>query len=243
LPWPQSIRHMWLKFLFFVFLLTLLGLVPPDIGVYSLLLWLGLRSVHVPAAQKFFHWRIQPHSRRLLLIYGIPLVAFFAGLEVLSFTLLKQIAPGIMGSLEKMAASELAWTVLAALTVGPIVEEFLFRGLLPFSLMRKFTARKAIVIASLIYGILNVDFVGTTLFAICLCLLYREGANLFPVIILHWWKNLASIGFIFLDKNPNQGTLLGFTYSVGLAIVLVIITMPFVAHLLWRYWPHKSATS
>jgi uncharacterized protein len=231
---------MWLKLLFSVFILTLLGLVPPDIGVYSLLLWLGLKSFSIPNASSLFRLSFTAPSPKLLAIYGIPFALFFAGMEVLIFAWLKTIIPDLMHSLEKMAASEMAWSFIAALTIAPLVEEFLFRGLLPRGLERRFSFTKAMWISSLIYGILNLDFIGTTIFALCLSLLTRECASLLPAIIIHWWKNLFSLCFLVLDKRNIHDILFGYSFPVGLAYALVVAGAPFVFYFLWKYWPSSK---
>lgn len=103
--------------------------------------------------------------------------------------------------------------ILAFLTlvvVAPVAEEILFRGYL-LGKLRKYTPLWiAILITSLLFGLVHFAWnVGIDTFAlsIVLCLLTVWSKSLWPAILLHMLKNFVAFYFLFI--NPNLLTTLG----------------------------------
>lgn len=103
--------------------------------------------------------------------------------------------------------------VLAFLTlvvIAPVAEEILFRGYL-LGKLRKYTPLWiAILITSLLFGLVHFAWnVGIDTFAlsIILCLLTVWSKSLWPAILLHMLKNFVAFYFLFI--NPNLLTTLG----------------------------------
>jgi len=96
--------------------------------------------------------------------------------------------------------------ILAFLTlviIAPVSEEILFRGYLLGKLRKYVPVWAAILVTSLLFGIIHFAWnVGVDVFAlsIILCLLRIQTGRLWPSILLHMLKN--SIAFFFLFINP-----------------------------------------
>ena len=94
--------------------------------------------------------------------------------------------------------------------VAPIAEEVLFRGYL-FGKLRKYApVWLAILITSVLFGIVHFQWnVGLDVFAlsIVLCLLRVVSGSLWPSILLHMVKN--GVAFYFLFINPSLLSTLG----------------------------------
>lgn len=103
--------------------------------------------------------------------------------------------------------------ILAFLTlvvVAPVAEEILLRGYL-LGKLRKYTPLWiAILITSLLFGLVHFAWnVGIDTFAlsIILCLVTVWSKSLWPAILLHMLKNFVAFYFLFI--NPNLLTTLG----------------------------------
>lgn len=96
--------------------------------------------------------------------------------------------------------------ILAFLTlviIAPVAEETLFRGYLLGKLRRYVPVWAAVIITSLLFGIVHFAWnVGVDVFAlsIVLCVLRIQTGRLWPSILLHMIKN--AIAFYFLFINP-----------------------------------------
>lgn len=102
----------------------------------------------------------------------------------------------------------LAFTTLVV--VAPIAEEVLFRGYLFNKLRRYVPLVIAILITSLLFGLVHFQFnVGIDTFAlsIVMCLLVVWTKSLWPAILLHMLKNFVAFYFLFI--NPTFLTTLG----------------------------------
>lgn len=99
---------------------------------------------------------------------------------------------------------------VSLVVIAPIAEEVLFRGYL-FGKLRKYAPLwLAILITSVLFGIVHFQWnVGLDVFAlsIVLCLLRVASGSLWPSILLHMLKN--GVAFYFLFINPSLLSTLG----------------------------------
>lgn len=79
--------------------------------------------------------------------------------------------------------------LLALIVLAPVVEEFVFRGVFLTRFMAKTSMWGGILLSSLLFGILHLDFVGSFLFGIIASLLYLRSGNLLLPILLHMFNN------------------------------------------------------
>jgi uncharacterized protein len=97
---------------------------------------------------------------------------------------------------------------IVAVTVGPMIEELLFRGVLLSALMDRLSTRWSVAICALLFGVvhligLNFQWYAVpnlTLLAMALCWLRLKSASLWPPILTHSVYNLFA--FIALFAAP-----------------------------------------
>jgi membrane protease YdiL (CAAX protease family) len=58
--------------------------------------------------------------------------------------------------------------------VAPVLEEFTFRGLLFTRLSVKYSSRTAIILSSLMFGLMHIDFIGAFVFGLVAASLYSR---------------------------------------------------------------------
>lgn len=85
--------------------------------------------------------------------------------------------------------------ILLACIMAPLVEEFMFRGIIFTRLRFRFNNTAAVLISSLMFGLLHVSLarVHAFIFGITVCLVFKKYNNIFLNIILHSVCNFLSI--------------------------------------------------
>jgi membrane protease YdiL (CAAX protease family) len=116
------------------------------------------------------------------------------------------IAPGLVDFfLEPITMPEspiyLAITIISIALIGPIAEEFIFRGMLLHRMMKKTSMWGGILISSTVFGILHADVIGATLFGIITSLLFLKTGNLLIPILLHIFNNSIAVLLTFIAPN------------------------------------------
>lgn len=90
--------------------------------------------------------------------------------------------------------------------LAPIVEEFVFRGLLLRRWSEKWSTKKAMIVSSLIFAIFHGDPIGAFLFGLVMCYVYFLSGSLWLPIICHALNNfiawLLTLIFMIID-GPN----------------------------------------
>ncbi|MEZ0481189.1 lysostaphin resistance A-like protein [Planococcus sp. SSTMD024] len=86
--------------------------------------------------------------------------------------------------------------------LAPIVEEFVFRGVFLTRIAAKTSMWGGILISSLMFGVLHLDFIGSFLFGIIASLLYLRTGNLLLPILFHMLNNaLAALSmYVPIDE-------------------------------------------
>lgn len=92
--------------------------------------------------------------------------------------------------------------LLTLVILAPIVEEFVFRGVFLTRFAAKTSMWGGILISSLLFGVLHLDFIGAFLFGIIASLLYLRTGNLLLPILFHMLNNaLAALSmYVPIDE-------------------------------------------
>ncbi|WP_291529022.1 CPBP family intramembrane glutamic endopeptidase [Bacteroides sp. UBA939] len=89
------------------------------------------------------------------------------------------------------------WLGIACIGVlGPILEEFLFRGAITKALLKKYKPVTAILISGLVFGIFHLNpaqIVGATLIGFVLGWIYYKTRSVIPCILIHILNNSLSV--------------------------------------------------
>ncbi|MBI5679681.1 MAG: CPBP family intramembrane metalloprotease [Methanobacterium sp.] len=126
--------------------------------------------------------------------------------------------------------------------IAPIVEEFLFRGVMLHRFTVKWGIRTAVLVSSFIFGILHADILGAFLFGVVMCILYIRTGTIIVPIICHMLNNLIAYGTqmlgTFAPKVSKAGTVTHIP-NLELAIFLMIFSGVIIGYYIYRNWPRK----
>ncbi|MGL4336626.1 MAG: lysostaphin resistance A-like protein [Turicibacter sp.] len=98
-----------------------------------------------------------------------------------------------MNAISFSSTADLIFMVIGTSLLVPILEEYVFRGVMFSRLTHKFNLIIGIVISSVIFGVLHeLDALGATVFALFCCFLYLKYQNILVPILLHILNNLLA---------------------------------------------------
>lgn len=137
--------------------------------------------------------------------------------------------------------------LLLVVVLAPVVEEFIFRGVLLQRWAMKWGLRKALVASSVLFGLLHPNNpVGLTLFGLAMGLLYVRSRSLWVPIVCHGLNNLAAVGISRLGKVTGSENVpvtveeMQTGWKIGL--LLVIISVPFLWRFVRQSWPRRQTS-
>lgn len=126
---------------------------------------------------------------------------------------------------------------IIAVIMAPIVEEFLFRGVLLHRFTIKWGIKWGVLTSSIIFGLLHSDIIGAFIFAIVMCILYIKTASILVPILAHMVNNMLAYGTQIISTFSPQSTLA--SHNLGVAVLLLIISMMVIIYFLYRNWPQR----
>ncbi len=119
------------------------------------------------------------------------------------------------------------FSFLTAVILAPVIEEIIFRGIILDGLLKKYSPQKAIIISSLLFGIVHLNpwqFVAAFLIGIFIGWIYYKTGNLSLAIIIHLINNLlGSISIYFSDAGVMQEVSTRELYGTPLITFMVML--------------------
>lgn len=119
----------------------------------------------------------------------------------------------LLNELNQTDASSLYATIVTAISasfIAPIVEEFMFRGVILNRLKIKIGVKKAVLLSSILFGMIHceVGIFSAIVWGICMSLIYLKTKNIFVTSAIHMINNfiasvLQVISF-FMSKGAAQ---------------------------------------
>jgi membrane protease YdiL (CAAX protease family) len=150
-------------------------------------------------------------ARWLLPVFGLTVLslAFSIGMIWLLLRALMPIAPAAVNFvLSPQPLPDALWYLITTgfivAVIGPIAEEFVFRGLILNRLISKFGFWNGLGLSSAIFGMFHIDFFGAFLFAVIASLLYLKTGNLLIPILLHIVNNTVAVYQSFINPSFPQ---------------------------------------
>ena len=136
-------------------------------------------------------------------------IAFSLSAFWLYLYLLIPVLPSLVDFLlEEMPMPEsgilLAFEIIMITILAPIVEEFIFRGVILKRLIKKTSVWGGILLSSLLFGVLHADLIGAFLFGIITALLVLRTGNLLIPILLHMLNNTLAVILMYLPSSWVQ---------------------------------------
>ena len=126
---------------------------------------------------------------------------------------------------------------IIAVVMAPIVEEFLFRGVILHRFTIKWDVKSAVLFSSLIFGFLHSDFIGAFTFAIVMCILYIKTASILVPIMAHMVNNLLAYGTQIMSTFSPEGSIA--SHNLGVAVLLLMVSIVIILYFLYRNWPQR----
>lgn len=188
------------------------------------------------------------------LVGGIFL--FSLGTFQVSYLALSWVAPGwVEGTLQQsllLSADQTAYPrlyhglmLISVVVVAPITEEFIFRGILLHRWAVKWGVRPAIVLTSVLFGLLHSNLLGLFVFGIVMSLLYLSTRSLLVPIVAHALNNALASGLEFLTVRSapemTVTTLAEFRETWWLGVACLLVSAPWVLRYIVYRWPKAQA--
>ncbi|PSU24403.1 CPBP family intramembrane glutamic endopeptidase [Photobacterium kishitanii] len=116
----------------------------------------------------------------------------------------------------------------------PIIEELVFRGILINRLSVTFKTKTAVIISSILFGVLHTDPLSATLFGVVMAMIYIQTQKLIIPIICHCLNNLAAYVFIIVesmtDDTPTSDAIVAFqdSWLIGLFSIITLMILSLI---------------
>ncbi|WP_346292959.1 type II CAAX endopeptidase family protein [Sphaerothrix gracilis] len=216
-----------------------------SLGLWPLIGWLGrktkLRYRHL------FGPRPQRFSWVMATVLTVALLMFSLGAFQVSFYGLSFLAPELVEeTLQQpptLFTSETAvpWLysslmMLNVVMVAPIAEEFIFRGVLLHRWGTKWNTPAAVVVSSLLFGILHTNVVGLFVFGLVMALLYLRTRSLWAPIFCHMLNNILAIALELLAAPSAEMTLSEFRENSWVGLILMAASAPWLLRFILQNW-------
>ena len=132
--------------------------------------------------------------------------------------------------------------ILLAVFIAPIMEEFVFRGMILNRLIVKIGVQKAVIISSIIFGALHGEaIVGASLFGVVMGLLYLHTQSLWAPILLHVANNAVAVMMHVATFDPNATEVLAEFRSDYPYYLLALLSLPGIWFFLHHFWVKEQA--
>lgn len=122
------------------------------------------------------------------------------------------------------------WAVMTGVVVAPIIEEFIFRGIVQRNIARATTPWIGIIITSLIFGAIHLipqQILLATLNSVVLGVVFYLTRSLISVVVIHLLNNgLAYINLIYFGQNTDLTELVrdnSIFFAIGYAICALFV--------------------
>jgi membrane protease YdiL (CAAX protease family) len=121
---------------------------------------------------------------------------------------------------------------LSLVIFAPVIEEFIFRGLLLHRWGDKWGLNRAIILSSLLFGIVHPDPIGAVAFGVAMSVLYLKTQTLIVPMVCHAAYNfvcwLLEIGYIATNGMDYVYTLDEFRSEWAIGLICGLISMVWV---------------
>ncbi|WP_238553642.1 CPBP family intramembrane glutamic endopeptidase [Fortiea contorta] len=198
-----------------------------------------------------------PNQQRWLPLAGLVILIILFSISgyLVSFYLLSLVAPSFIEALLREVANSPSpnttaspfynlLSAIALVIVAPITEEFLFRGIILQRWASKWGIQSALLVSSLLFGILHTNFVGLTIFGVVMGVLYIKTRTLIVPIACHAFNNFIAVMIGLLSTGSKTTSevykLEQLRSGWWVGVVLMLISLPLLISFLSRNWPRKN---
>ncbi len=205
-----------------------------------------LRKCNLPVSQVIGSTRLSGRDIRDAVLVAIACLVFSTGAGLLMFGLLAVLLPEFADQL--LESSSLAQpssfpflqkllTTGLLVVVAPTLEELLFRGLLLHRWALKWNLIRAIVVGSILFGILHINPIGLTVFGVMMVLLYLKTCKLVVPILAHAINNGFVALALWLPQTEPPDASFSHLYA---GLFCLCLSLPLLAWLAYKLWNSRT---
>ncbi|MBL1293802.1 MAG: CPBP family intramembrane metalloprotease [Thiotrichales bacterium] len=118
---------------------------------------------------------------------------------------------------------------ISLVILAPVVEELAFRGILLHRWTEKWGVMKAILLSSLLFGIMHPDPLGAMAFGVAMSILYLQTQTLWVPMICHALNNIVAwfiaLGYFANSDKSYQYTIEGYRSGWYIGVVAAVIVI------------------
>ena len=184
-----------------------------------------------------------------------PLLASMIGVTILDAVVASALRPLVSGSLRQRGGT--LWTIssldgiwslaFSLLVVAPVIEEFLFRGLILQGFLSRYSVRKSIIGSAVLFGIIHLNVlhvIGITALGALFSWVFVRTRSLVPCILGHSLHNglklsLVAVLMTVLGPDEVRSKIIG-AGSRGMQITPGIVISGLLFAGLGVYWLHRA---
>ena len=118
-------------------------------------------------------------------------------------------------------------TFVDVVVIAPVLEEFIFRGIILNRLGRRIPIILAILLSSLLFGFLHgtSGFVSAFIFGVCACIVYLKTQNIFASISIHFLNNLVAM---ILEMVSGNIAFLESDIFIAVILILGLLSLAYI---------------
>lgn len=176
-------------------------------GMYLLMLGACIKIFNLDNDQFKQIFRTPKEFKKIIyaLFFGFALLMFSLGENAIEVFIVAQVEPNFAYGLwnfhseTRLVHNFFSLHVLSFILItsilGPIVEEFFFRGLMFDALNKKSGLFKSMLIVSVIFSLLHFSkqyYISTLFFSLCLCYVYMQSKSVLLCAVVHGSYNFSS---------------------------------------------------
>jgi uncharacterized protein len=183
----------------------------------------------------------------------IALLVFSMGAFLLSFAAIAHVAPqfveqvlkGLPDTTPKTAVPQIHRLLMTVVFVGvaPLTEELIFRGFLLQRWATKWGLTTALILSSLVFGLLHANVVGLSIFGLVMAVLYVQTRTLWVPIAAHAFNNAIALVLSLASADnatPTPMSLASLQANVGPGLILITLSAPWIIWFLSRHFPRRG---
>ncbi len=181
-----------------------------------------------------FNWLWVPFIAIVMFVFGIgaTLLSWYPIMLVNA-----QFASDVLS--EPVTDSATSFFVLAVV-IAPVLEEIIFRGLLFTRLADKWGINRAIIVSSVVFGMLHLDPIGKSIFGVMACVIYMRTRTLWIPIALHSFHNFIA-WYLMVGAPVEQDTSSDLQGLLMSGIMAIALSLPVIYYLLYKWWPRRQS--
>ncbi|MBK8505515.1 MAG: CPBP family intramembrane metalloprotease [Saprospiraceae bacterium] len=193
----------------------------------------------------FFNQNHQPFRWLELGLLLTVIIMISYSIEGLTLILISWWSPAYAVDLleQPIFPSGLPWSIdilnlILVVVVGPLMEEFVFRGLILQRLMVKYGTSTAIVISSILFGVLHFEtWLTASVFGLIMCVLFLGSRNLWLPISIHMANNAMAVCINVWQHNQEEPLTINQIIVQQWYYILALSVTPIIIYFVKKYWP------